>query len=175
MSISPKPSAAPGSPAPERALSPGINDSLGFLIADCARYVKRSLYGRIAPHGIRGGSWFALRVLWLEDGISQRELARRLGVMEPWVLEMVRSMERDGLVERTRDETDRRRMKLSLTDKARSLEPQMMGIASTVNQLMLEGFSESEEILLKLLLKKVRTRLAEDGEVRGELRDDGHY
>lgn len=116
-----------------------------------------------------------MRVLWLEDGISQRELARRLGVMEPWVLEMVRSMERDGLVERTRDETDRRRMKLSLTDKARSLEPQMMGIASTVNQLMLEGFSESEEILLKLLLKKVRTRLAEDGEVRGELRDDGHY
>lgn len=153
-------------------LSPAINDSLGFLIADCARYVKRSLYGRIAPHGIRGGSWFALRVLWQEDGISQRELARRLGVMEPWVLEMVRSMERDGLIERTRDETDRRRMKLSLTEKARALEPKMMEIASAVNQLMLEGFSESEELLLKLLLKKVRERLADDGEVRGELRED---
>ncbi|MEG5176214.1 MarR family transcriptional regulator [Microcoleus sp. B3-D7] len=156
----------------ERALSPAINDSLGFLIADSARFVKRSLYGRIAPHGIRGGSWFALRVLWLEDGISQRELAKRLGVMEPWALEMVRSMERDGLVMRTRDEADRRRLKLTLTEKARSLEPKMMNIASAVNRLMLEGLTESEEVLLKLLLKKVRERLAADTEVRGELDED---
>jgi DNA-binding MarR family transcriptional regulator len=110
--------------------------------------------------------------LWLEDGISQRELAKRLGVMEPWALEMVRSMERDGLVMRTRDEADRRRLKLTLTEKARSLEPKMMNIASEVNRLMLEGLTESEEVLLKLLLKKVRERLAADTEVRGELDED---
>jgi DNA-binding MarR family transcriptional regulator len=155
------------SPMNGRALSPTIDDSLGFLIADCGRYVKRSLYDRIAPYGIRGGSWFALRVLWLEDGISQRQLARKLGVMEPWALEMVRSMERDGLIERTRDEQDRRRVKISLTAKARSLEPQMLHIASAINSMMLEGLTETEETLLKLLLKKVRARLADDVEARG--------
>ena len=162
-------------PAKKRTISPTIDDSLGFLVADCSRYVKRALYDRIAAHGIKGGSWFALRVLWLNDGISQRDLARKLGVMEPWVQELVRSMERDGLIMRTRDAKDRRRMNISLTDKARLLEPQLMQIASTVNAMMLEGFTESEEALLKLLIKRVRDRLAEDVENRGASVGDPSY
>jgi DNA-binding MarR family transcriptional regulator len=154
----------PPSDATGRHLSDSLNDSLGFLIADSSRYVKRSLYARIATHGIRGGAWFVLRVLWQGDGVTQRELARRLGLMEPSVQEMLRAMERDGLVTRQRDEQDRRKVRILLTTQARELEPVLMGIAEDVNTLMLSGLSEAEEALLKLLLRKVRETLAADAD-----------
>ncbi|MEB2353332.1 MAG: MarR family winged helix-turn-helix transcriptional regulator [Burkholderiaceae bacterium] len=147
-----------------RPLSGNLDDSLGFLIADSSRYVKRSLYARIAAHGIRGGAWFVLRVLWGRDDVTQRELAHRLGLMEPSVQEMLRAMERDGLVTRQRDEQDRRKMRIRLTPRARKLEPVLMRIAADVNALMLTGLDASEEVQLKRLLGKVRSTLAADVE-----------
>lgn len=148
----------------DRHLSDRLTDSLGFLIVDSGRYVKRSLYARIANHGIRGGAWFVLRVLWQRDGLTQRELAGRLGLMEPSVQEMLRAMERDGLVTRQRDEQDRRKVRIRITERARELEPALMGIAEDVNTLMLSGLDAAEEALLKLLLRKVRETLAADAD-----------
>lgn len=153
-----------GREALNRHLPDHLSDSLGFLIADSGRHVKRSLYARIAIHGIRGGAWFVLRVLWQGDGMTQRELAQRLGLMEPSVQEMLRAMERDGLVTRQRDEQDRRKVRIRLTERARTLEPVLMGIAEDVNTLMLSGLNAAEEALLKLLLRKVRATLAADAE-----------
>lgn len=150
------------SPLLDRHLSDRLTDSLGFLIVDSGRYVKRSLYARIAYHGIRGGAWFLLRVLFQRDGLTQRELAGRLGLMEPSVQEMLRAMERDGLVTRQRDEQDRRKVRIRLTERARELEPALMGIAEEVNTLMLSGLNAAEEALLKLLLRKVRETLSAD-------------
>ncbi len=160
----PATSPPPTSDSTDRHLSDRLTDSLGFLIVDSGRYVKRSLYARIANHGIRGGAWFVLRVLWQRDGLTQRELAGRLGLMEPSVQEMLRAMERDGLVTRQRDEQDRRKVRIRITERARELEPALMGIAEDVNTLMLSGLDAAEEALLKLLLRKVRETLAADAD-----------
>jgi DNA-binding MarR family transcriptional regulator len=172
MPMTRRPARLPGPAVPEHArgsksdrfLADTLDDSVGFLIADSARYVKRSLYARIANHGVRGGAWFVLRVLWQRDGVMQRELANRLGLMEPSVQEMLRAMERDGLVTRQRDDEDRRKVLIRLTPRARKLEPVLMGIAEDVNTLMLSGLSSAEEALLKLLLRKVRETLAADAD-----------
>lgn len=150
------------SPGPSRNLSQSIDESIGFLVCDTARYIKRGLYARIGPHGIRGGSWFFLRVLWQGDGITQRELSQRLGLMEPSVLEMLRIMEKDGLVRRERSATDRRKVHIYLTDRARTLEPKLMGIAGAVNTMMLGSMTQAEEVLLKLLLKRLRDTIGTD-------------
>lgn len=105
-----------------------------------------------------------LRVLWQRDDVTQRELAQRLGLMEPSVQEMLRAMERDGLVTRQRDRHDRRKMRIRLTERARTLEHELMGIARDVNSLMLSDLGAAEETLLKLLLRKVRATLAADAE-----------
>ena len=167
---SPRRAPAPATPArppsdtTDRQLSDRRTDSLGFQNVDSGRFVKRSLYARIADHGIRGGAWFVLRVLWQRDGLTQRELAGRLGLMEPSVQEMLRAMERDGLVTRQRDEQDRRKVRIHVTDRALELKPALMGIADEVNTLMLSGLDAAEEALLKLLLRKVRETLAADAD-----------
>ena len=53
--------------------------SIGYLCRINFRMFARELEKRIAKHGVSSGQWRSLRVLWDEDGITQRELSDRVG------------------------------------------------------------------------------------------------
>lgn len=137
-----------------------LDSSIGFLISDTARHVKRLLYPGIAQLGIRGGSWYALRALFEEDGVTQRELATRLGTTQPSTLEMLRSMETEGLVHFQRDTIDRRKLRIHLTEKALLLKPQLLSIASDSNAILVGGLTQAQQTMLRALLCAVRRAAA---------------
>ena len=58
-------------------------NSIGYLTRIAFRAFSRALEVRTAPHGVSSGQWRFLRVLWREDGLTQRELSRRVGMREP--------------------------------------------------------------------------------------------
>ena len=156
---SPRAVSVPGRTSRRAPSRQPLDESLGFLIAEAERASKRVLFARIAEHGIRRGGWYVLRALWESEGMTQRELAQRLGLMETSVLEMVRAMESDGLVTRTRDTEDLRKVRIHLTAQGRAIEPQLMQVAHSVNEQMVQDLSPAEAVLLKLLLKRVRASL----------------
>lgn len=137
-----------------------LQDSLGFLICDTARYVKRVLYARLAPYGIPGSCWFVLRALWQRDGVSQRELSAMLGLAEPALMMTLRTMEQLGLVTRLRDKSDKRRISILLTPRARDMEEELLGMAQEVNRAMLATLSEDERSVMMSSLRAVHTELA---------------
>lgn len=146
----------------ELPITTELDDSMGFLIADTGRAVKRALYVRIAQHNIRGGHWYCLRSLYQQDGITQRELSQRLGIKAASTVEMLRAMEAEDLVYRQRDVEDRRKIRVYLTKRAHELQPTLMGILTELRQLMVSNMTPSEEALLKLLLRQLRQTLEED-------------
>src|SRR5262249_41596798 len=79
-----------------------------YLVRDAHRAFQRLLEKRITAHGITRGQWYFLRVLWNKDGLSQRALSSRVGMMEPTTVIALRSMERAGLIRRSRSADDRR-------------------------------------------------------------------
>src|SRR5689334_7444895 len=85
------------------------NESDGYLVRDAHRAFQRLLERRIAPHGVTRGQWYFLRVLWTKDGLSQRELSARVGMMEPTTVIALRGMEKSKLIRRLRSNDDRRR------------------------------------------------------------------
>src|SRR5262245_43196205 len=72
-------------------------ESAGYLVRDAHRAFQKLLEKRIAASGIARGQWYFLRVLWIEDGLSQRELSTRVGMMEPTTVIALRRMEKAGL------------------------------------------------------------------------------
>ena len=80
-----------------------LEDSPGYQLRQAARMIHRVLQVRLARHRINLGMWYFLRVLWYEDGLTQRELSRRIGIREPTTLHTVAVMERKGLVNRVRN------------------------------------------------------------------------
>lgn len=148
------------SPGPaECGIGPELSESIGFLICDAARYVKRTLAARLSQYGIPGGCWFLLRALWLRDGISQRELSVMLGVAEPGVVISLRAMERLGLVLRERDEADRRRMRVLLTPHARAMERELLAMAQEVNREVMSPFRPEDRAALVASLQALRMRM----------------
>ena len=57
------------------------NDRLAHLVRDAGRAYTRALQLRLADHGVPFGHWTFLRILWETDGLTQRELSERAGVM----------------------------------------------------------------------------------------------
>ena len=95
-------------------------ESSGYLVRDAHRAFQRLLEKRIAPYGVTRGQWYFLRVLWTEDGLSQRELSARVGMMEPTTVIALRSMEKAGLIRRVRSTDDKRKAQVWLTPKAQA-------------------------------------------------------
>lgn len=155
-------------------MGPELSESIGFLICDAARYVKRTLASRLAQYGIPGGCWFVLRALWLRDGISQRELSVMLGVAEPGVVISLRSMEQLGLVTRERDETDRRRMRVLLTPRARAMERELLAMAQEVNRDLLSTFRPEDQAALVASLQALRMRMPAEAKLELTEEDEVH-
>ena len=99
---------------------------------------------RIATYGITRGQWYFLRVLWIEDGLSQRELSARVGMMEPTTVIALRSMEKAGLIRRVRSSEDKRVTNVWLTAKAKRIREQMLLIARGINDDACQGLSREE-------------------------------
>ncbi len=106
--------------------------SSGYLVRDAHRAFQHLLERRIAPFGVSRGQWYFLRVLWVEDGLSQRELSARVGMMEPTTVIALRSMERAGLVRRVRSRDDKRRTSVWLTPKGRRLREVLLPVARRI-------------------------------------------
>src|SRR6185503_3659069 len=115
------------------------HESDGHLVRDAHRAFQRLLEKRIAPRGVTRGQWYFLRVLWTQDGLSQRELSARVGMMEPTTVIALRSMENAGLIRRVRGTADRRITRVHLTPKARRLRDRLLQISQGVNDQGAEG------------------------------------
>src|SRR5437867_6017441 len=114
-------------------------ESAGYLVRDAHRAFQKLLEKRIAAYGISRGQWYFLRVLWEEDGLSQRELSARVGMMEPTTVIALRGMEKAGLIRRVRGVDDKRVTRVHLTPKARRLRDRLLQISQGVNDQAAEG------------------------------------
>jgi DNA-binding MarR family transcriptional regulator len=153
--------AAPSAETPEDDILPPSR-SVGYLVRQTHRAFTRALQARIAPRGVSIGMWFFLRALWQEDGISQRELSRRVGMMEPTTASALGNMERKGLVRRIRNRSDRRIVNVFLTERGRALRRELLPLAAAVNAEALRGISGNEVAHLRALLAKLQARLDAD-------------
>ena len=138
------------------------DDRLAHLIRDVARAQMRALQLRLADHGVSFGHWTFLRILWLRDGLTQRELSELAGVMEPTTFAAVKAMESMGLVERRQLAGNRKNMHVFLTRTGRSLERKLVPLAEEVNRISVAGSTATQVAAARRFLLQVLENLAVD-------------
>ena len=146
--------------APDGGFPP--DRSVGYLVREAHRAFLRALAARVSRHRVTIGMWYFLRALWEEDGLTQRELSRRVGMMEPTTATALDSMQRRGLISRTRDTGDRRKVIIRLTEEGRRLRDVLLPCAIEVNRIALEGIAAEQLSLLRDQLVHIRSNLDED-------------
>jgi DNA-binding MarR family transcriptional regulator len=76
----------------------------------------------MSRHGVRVGQNLVLAVLWEADGLTPGELAARLHLTTPTIVNTATRMEEAGLLTRVRDPDDGRLVRLYLTERARAAQ-----------------------------------------------------
>ena len=137
-------------------------DRLAHLVKDATRALVRALQVRLAAHGVSFGHWTFLRILWEQDGLTQRELSAQAGVMEPTTFAAVRAMEALGYVERRRRAENRKNVYVHLTARGRALRKKLVPLAEDVNRVAVAGLERTEVARLRRALLAVIENLARD-------------
>ncbi len=106
------------------------------------------------------GQAMCLRMLSVNDGATQRDVARMLHVAPPTVSKMLSTMEKAGLVERRPDEADQRLTRVYLTDAGRRRELEMAAAVGAYVNATFATLTEQERGELVRLLDKLRDSIA---------------
>jgi DNA-binding MarR family transcriptional regulator len=142
-----------GEPSGPRTFA--IEDSLGYLINRTARAFAARLATELRAFDVGIGQWAVLLHLWANDGMTQAELSRRVAIEQPTMVRTIDRMERDGLVTRTPDPTDRRASRITLTERGWRLRDLLVPLAEKVNQASTSHMTDDEVATLKRLLGKL--------------------
>lgn len=100
------------------------NPHLGHLTEDIS-FVTRILRARIqsrnepffADHQVAGGEVAVLNLIYINPGLTQKELAQLVVLRKSALTKLVNALERSGLIERRKEGTDKRLNALYLTDE----------------------------------------------------------
>ncbi|KPH88471.1 MarR family transcriptional regulator [Komagataeibacter intermedius AF2] len=136
--------------------------SLGYMVNWAARLFAREMDDALRPFGLMSGQlpvFFALA-----DGKpqSQRDLVRLAAVEQSTMAKTLSRMERDGLIERMPDPSDRRSALISLSSSAADRLPDISAAVAAINARSHARLSEEESGLLLRLLHQVVNGLAND-------------
>lgn len=137
-------------------------DRLAHLVKDAWRALVRALQMRLAEHAVSFGHWTFLRILWENDGLTQRELSEEAGVMEPTTFTALKAMQRLGYIERRRRGKDRKKVYIYLTPKGRALRAKLVPLAEDVNRIAVNGISVSDIAATRRVLLAIIEHLAAD-------------
>jgi len=136
------------------------NDRLAHLFRDVTRLQMRALQMRLSKHDVSFGHWTFLRILWIREGLTQRELSDLAGVMEPTTFNAVKAMEKMGLIERRQMPENRKNMHVYLTDKGRALERVLVPLAEEVNRISVTGIPDKTVAIIRKSLLTMMENLA---------------
>jgi DNA-binding MarR family transcriptional regulator len=137
------------------------NDRIAHLIRDVARAQMKVLQQHLIAHGVSFGHWTFLRILWIHDGLTQKELSDLAGVMEPTTFTAVKAMESMGLIERKQLPGNRKNIHVFLTSTGRKLEKKLVPLAEEVNRISIEGIPAKDVSIMRQSLLKIIENLAE--------------
>lgn len=129
------------------------------FIADIATKYRVEMEIKMVEIGLHAGQVFLLLSLHENENISQAEIYKQLSLSAPTVNKMVKSLEKNGFVNCRRDEKDTRLVRVSLTKKGRAIKSSVEEKFAEMDSLLLQDFSETEKIMVSLLLEKMLTNL----------------
>ncbi len=137
--------------------------SAGYLANHMARLFAHRLQERVGPLGLAPAQFMTLLELWVEDGLTQRQLVDRLDVEQATMANTLARMERDGLIVRRPHPTDARSRRVCLTERACDLRAAATAAALAINREALAGLTEGEREGFLATMRRVIGNLRDGG------------
>ncbi len=129
---------------------------VGYIADNSSKIICNAFSKRLMKLGTTRVQWIVLYYLGKDESISQKELGEKMNIKESSVVRLIDRMERDGLVERIKNEVDKRVTNLNLTSKGKEYRLNLLPEGEKFQDLLSRGISDEEmKIFLDVLSKMV--------------------
>ena len=132
-----------------------LGESIGFVISIVFRRMRKRTSRALQKAGLDYGSWYFLRILWIEEGCTQRQLCDLTELSQPTAAATLDRMRKKGLIVIEPSPEDRRAGRIFLTEQARELQKQFGTFSSELHAQNTRGMTEEEVRELYRLLRKL--------------------
>lgn len=133
---------------------PMFKMTLAYQAQLLARITQADYLDRIRSTGIAPAQAYVLGELWLEEPLSQVELARRLEIGKATIGQTLQRLEKAGIIERRRVAADRRLAMVHLTEKGQTLRDPLRIGALEQDELLLRQLGPERIAMLTDLLEQ---------------------
>ena len=131
-----------------------------YLVKQVELAVRSHLDNLLRPAGLTALQYTALTVLERRPDMSAAQLARNSFVTAQSMADMITALEGRGLIERHRDQADRRRLVVDLTSAGRELLDDYRDQVAALEERMLAALDSDEISQLRRSLHACRANLA---------------
>ncbi|MBQ7249397.1 MAG: MarR family transcriptional regulator [Deltaproteobacteria bacterium] len=147
--------------AAERTYDPLLlENQLCFPLYACAKEVVRRYRGPLEPLGLTYTQYIVMMILWEHGGMTEGELGKIIHLDSGTLAPLLKRLEKQGLISRSRPADNERKLFLTLTEEGRKLK-----IAAETVPCAMENcipLEEGELLQLRSLLQKVLSRMMEN-------------
>lgn len=127
---------------------------ISTLVKKANRLLVKEANELLKKHGLADGYTYFLMALYHQEGLTQSEIRKQIGIEQSTAVRTLDRMERDGLIIRKPSQTDRRAVTIHLSEKAKQYEKIIEQCSKLLNKHALMNFSELEKESMNTLLEK---------------------
>jgi MarR family transcriptional regulator for hemolysin len=130
---------------------------IGLRLARTARAVTQAFERAMAEAGGSASMWQVLLLVKTQQWGNQAQMAEALGITGATLTHHLNAMEKQGLVRRWREQSNRRVQRVELTPEGEAMFARLRGVALAHDARLREGFTEEELARLAELLDRLKS------------------
>ena len=132
-----------------------MKDQLAYMIASVNRQLENELEERLRPGGVPIEQFRILEVLDATEPCAMGEIAAQSLIEPPTLTKIIDKMVADGLVYRSPDPNDRRRVLILMAPAGKALFKRLRGVSSAQEQRLVELLESEGAAELRNLLREL--------------------
>ena len=136
-----------------------LDEQLCFPIYAASNLIVKAYRPFLTPLGLTYPQYLVMLVLWEKECVSVGDLGQILHLDSGTLTPLLKRMETSGLINRSRDPTDERRVLISLTDKGRDLSAEAEKIPKELTKNIefdnLNQLRDELKVLVNLLSERI--------------------
>lgn len=123
-----------------------LDNQLCFRLYTASRLLSQAYHPLLSQHGLTYPQYLVLLVLWEKDAQPVNDIARRLYLETNTVTPLLKRMEGEGILTRSKGSTDARQTIVSLTPKGRALQEALLDVPVEMGKAVMCGSVTPETI-----------------------------
>ncbi len=142
----------------EKFCPPELTGLVSFQIRLAQLAVSRVFNKYMRDTGLTHVQYSALRIIAVNDGITQRDLALASGTPQTVMVSSLGKLEQLDLITRWRSDEDRRQYHIALSRSGRSLLKKYGTVSRRAHDSLLEGLKKQDIAVLMKCLKHIAAK-----------------